>query len=103
MCDCTLCPARAVEQAIRESDLSLDIETGAGVVFISLIMTTLGLLLNACWRMLPWEGRRRAEWKTQRAEYLAAAKALGIKQPEAKQKRGGDKYPASASSADEGI
>ena len=69
------------EARTTPADLSLSLETGAGVVVISLAMTTLGLLCNMSWRCSPWERRRRREWQRQRASYREACKALGITDP----------------------
>lgn len=66
------------EARMTPNDLRLKFETGAGVVFFSVALTTLGLLINMCWRCSPGERRRRRDWRRQRTAYRDACTSLGI-------------------------
>ena len=71
-------PSTCTEETLETADLTLDFDTGAGVVFLSVAMTTLGLLSNGLWRYGPHERARRREWRMQREAHQHAAKELGV-------------------------
>ena len=55
-------PACTVRSASSEPSRSLSFWTGAGIVFLSVIMTSLGLVINALWRATPSQRAQRRAW-----------------------------------------
>ena len=72
-------PSTCTQEEIEASSQTLQLTTGAGAVMFSIACTTLGLLLNAIYRITPDQRKLREKWTRQRDAYHAAAKALGIK------------------------
>ena len=76
----TTCSAMTDADAVA----SLDFWTGAGAVFLSVMLTTIGLVINALWRMLPGQRAERAEWVARHRRNLEvlAAERYGTMQEE---------------------
>lgn len=85
--------ARAQEKA--KTDLSLGFTTGAGVVFVSIFLTSLGLCSNMFYKCMPHQNRLRNAWALQREAYLATASVLGLSEtgPPAAKPRGDQERP----------